>query len=126
MDDSAPARAALEHALSLFPDDQVTVVHAVDDLAAGYSGRPPASAGEDAEPDFFDDVDRIADEYGATVETRVVSGTAAEAILEFAESEGVEQIVMGSKGRSGVSRVLLGSIAEQVARRAPVPVTIVR
>ncbi|WP_255169441.1 universal stress protein [Natrononativus amylolyticus] len=126
MDDSEPARAALHHALSLFPDAEITVIHAVDDLAAGYSGRPPAAAGEEAEPEFFDDVDRLAEEYGVAIDRRVVSGTAAEAVLEFADEAEIDQIIMGSRGRSGVSRVLLGSIAEQVARRATVPVTIVR
>ncbi|MDG5818073.1 universal stress protein, partial [Natronococcus sp. A-GB7] len=39
IDDSAPARAALEYALERFPDDEVVVVHAVDDLEAGYRSR---------------------------------------------------------------------------------------
>ncbi|MDZ7731027.1 MAG: universal stress protein [Natrialbaceae archaeon] len=38
----------------------------------------------------------------------------------------VDRIVIGSHGRTGLSRVLLGSVAEEVARRAPIPVTIVR
>lgn len=125
MDDSAPARAALEYALERFPEDDVTVLHAVDDLEAGYAGRPPAVAGEDSYPDVFDDVDRIAEEYGRRVETQVVEGQAASAILEYAEEEDVDDIVIGSEGRSGVSRMLLGSVAEKVARRSPIPVMIV-
>ncbi|MDJ1432866.1 universal stress protein [Halostagnicola sp. A-GB9-2] len=125
VDDSDPARAALEYALEHFPDAEITVLHAVDDLAAGYAGQPPAIAGTDAEPEVFDEAKRLAAEYDADLETAVVDGTAGDAILEYAEEESVDGIIMGSKGRSGVSRVLLGSIAEQVTRRATVPVTVV-
>ncbi|WP_049914237.1 universal stress protein [Haloterrigena salina] len=128
MDDSEPARAALEHALSVFPNDEVTVVHVVDELEAGYGGRPPVtdSGGTDAdEPEFFADVRDIAAERDRRVETAVVEGTSADAILEYVRDNDVDGIVMGSEGRSGVSRMLLGSVAEAVTRQASVPVTIV-
>ncbi|WP_440766570.1 universal stress protein [Natronorubrum sp. DTA7] len=131
MDDSEPARAALEHAVSLFPDDEVRVLHVVDDLEAGYGGgRPPVTTGgekraDDDEPDFFEDVRSIAATHDRTVETTVIEGTSADAILEYAREHDVDQIVMGSQGRSGVSRILLGSIAEAVTRKSSVPVTIV-
>ncbi|KDE58580.1 universal stress protein UspA [Halostagnicola sp. A56] len=124
MDDSDPARAALEYALEYFPDAEITALHAIDDLEAGYADQPSA-AQAGSEPDVFADAERIAEEYDATIETRVVGGTAAEAILEYVGENGIDGIVMGSKGRSGVSRVLLGSIAEQVTRQADVPVTVV-
>ena len=124
MDGSEPARAALEHALSLFPDDEVTVLHAVDELAAGYGGQSMDEALAD-EPDFFDDVRELAASRSASVDLRQVEGAAADAILEYADEHDVDQIVIGSEGRSGVSRVLLGSIAEEVTRRSAVPVTIV-
>jgi nucleotide-binding universal stress UspA family protein len=47
-------------------------------------------------------------------------------ILRYAVDNGVDLIVMGTHGRSGVSHVLLGSIAERVVRRAPCPVLTVR
>ncbi|GAB3677988.1 universal stress protein [Halopiger thermotolerans] len=124
MDDSEPARAALEHALAVHRDAEITVLHAVDELESGYGGGPAGGA-DDAEPVFFEDVRSTADEYGRPVETTVVEGTSADAILEYADEHSVDQIVMGSEGRSGVSRMLLGSVAEAVTRRASVPVTIV-
>ncbi len=125
MDDSEPARAALEHALTVVHADRITVVHAIDDLEAGYGGGP--TAGEGAEPEFFEDAKAIARERdsSATVATEVVEGTAADAILEFADEADVDGIVIGSEGRSGAARVLLGSVAERVARESTVPVTIV-
>jgi nucleotide-binding universal stress UspA family protein len=47
-------------------------------------------------------------------------------ILRYAEEHEVDLIVMGTHGRSGVSHMLLGSIAERVVRRAPCPVLTVR
>ncbi|MFU8870020.1 universal stress protein [Natronococcus sp.] len=120
MDDSDPARGALEYAIERFPDDEITVVHAVDDLEAGYAGEPSA-----ADSEVFEDARRMAEERGRRLETRVLEGQAAEAILEHVAEADVDGIVMGSEGRSGVSRMLLGSVAEQVARQSPVPVTIV-
>ncbi|ELZ15918.1 UspA domain-containing protein [Natrinema thermotolerans DSM 11552] len=122
MDDSEPARAALDHALEWVPAERTTVVHAVDDLTADYEG---IVSGDD-EPDFFADARAIAEEYGRSLETAVVEGGGtAEAILEYVDEAGVDAIVMGSEGKAGVSRLLLGSVAEAVTRRAAVPVTIV-
>ena len=50
----------------------------------------------------------------------------AEAIVEYAERAGIELIVLGTHGRSGVERVLMGSVAERVVRTAPCPVLTVR
>lgn len=59
-------------------------------------------------------------------ETRLVTGLPVNRILEIAEKSGVRMIVMGSQGRTGLARALLGSKAEQVVRLARVPVTIVK
>lgn len=59
-------------------------------------------------------------------EHRLLTGDPAARIAEAAEAEHVDLIVMSSHGRSGVRRVLLGSVAESVLRRASCPVLIVR
>ena len=46
--------------------------------------------------------------------------------MTYAEENDIDHIVVGSHGRGGVSRMLLGSVAETVARRSSVPVTIIR
>jgi len=58
------------------------------------------------------------------IETAV--GKPSREIVSFAEENDVTQIIIGSHGRKGVSRVLLGNVAENVVRRAPVTVTVVR
>jgi nucleotide-binding universal stress UspA family protein len=55
-----------------------------------------------------------------------LTGSAESEILEFAESHHVDLIVMASHGRTGLSRLLMGSIAEGVMRKANCPVLIVK
>ncbi len=62
----------------------------------------------------------------AQVELLVQEGAAAENILHTAEQKAVDLIVMATHGRSGVRRLLLGSVAEKVIRSAPCPVLAVR
>jgi universal stress protein A len=59
-------------------------------------------------------------------EHRYLEGGPIHEIVAFAEREHVDLIVMGSHGRTGLSRLLMGSVAEGVARRAPCPVLIVK
>ncbi|WP_276259007.1 universal stress protein [Haloglomus litoreum] len=62
------------------------------------------------------------------IEFRVetVAGKPAREIVAFAEENDISEIVIGSHGREGVSRVLLGNVAENVVRRAPTTVIVVR
>ncbi len=53
-------------------------------------------------------------------------GDPADSILEAAQSEGADLIVVGSHGRGGLERALIGSVSDQVIRRAPCPVLVVR
>ncbi len=62
----------------------------------------------------------------ATLRTRVVVGLPASRIVEVAEEEGAQLIVVGSRGRTGLSHILLGSKAQRVAQLSPVPVTVVK
>lgn len=56
----------------------------------------------------------------------LLEGAPATEIVKAAERLNASQIVMGSHGRSGLARVLVGSVAESVLREAPCPVTVVR
>jgi nucleotide-binding universal stress UspA family protein len=59
---------------------------------------------------------------GCAVETAVLGGSAAAAIVRYARANAIDLIVIGTHGRTGMSRVLLGSVAEAVLRLAPCPV----
>jgi nucleotide-binding universal stress UspA family protein len=60
------------------------------------------------------------------VECRVVEGEAVAEILRAAEETKCEVVVMGTHGRTGLGRLVLGSVAEQVLRKAPCAVTTVK
>jgi nucleotide-binding universal stress UspA family protein len=57
-----------------------------------------------------------------TVERAVVEGIPHEAIVDYVEDEGVDVVVMGTHGRTGIEHYLVGSVAEKVVRTSPVPV----
>ena len=129
--DSAHSWPGLEHALERFPDADVVVMNVVDPAGAGYGERSADATADDTDATatpaetLFDAADELASEHGRTLDTALVEGRPAEAIVAFAEEHDVDAIVMGSRGRSGVSRVLLGSVAGTVVQDAPVPVTVV-
>jgi len=63
---------------------------------------------------------------GVSVRFLVWEGEAGEAILDAASAEGVDMIVVGTRGRGGMERLLMGSVSEHVVRHASVPVLVVR
>jgi len=74
----------------------------------------------------LDDVEAIADEHGVTMERALVDGNPSREIVRYAEDEGCDLVVMGTHGRGGIDRLLLGSVAEKVVRSSSVPVLTVR
>lgn len=61
-----------------------------------------------------------------TVTAEVLEGRVAESLSDYAESNGIDLIIIATHGRSGISRWVRGSIADRVLRSSPVPVLIVR
>jgi nucleotide-binding universal stress UspA family protein len=53
-------------------------------------------------------------------------GYAAQTITDFARNEGVDLIILGTRGRTGLAHLLMGSVAERVIRTAPCPVLVTR
>jgi len=56
------------------------------------------------------------------VDAEVISGDPVDTVVEFARDSGADLIVMATHGRGGLSHVLMGSVAEQIVRKAPCPV----
>jgi len=63
---------------------------------------------------------------GVTVSGKVVTGYAAEEILNTAKEENADMIIMGTHGRKGIDRILFGSVAEKVVKSAIQPVLTIR
>ncbi|ELY32632.1 universal stress protein [Haloferax volcanii] len=101
--------------------------------AGSFAGLPMESSWEglddmlraDAEA-ALDKVERAAESQGVPVETHVLEGTPSREIVEFAERGECDLIVIGTHGRGGIDRLLLGSVAEKVVRASKVPVLTVR
>jgi nucleotide-binding universal stress UspA family protein len=100
--------------------------------ASSPDGLPPKSALTDDERVTIElklrgETPFEAAEHGISTHTSVLEGhSAPEAILQAAERLDVDVIALASSGRSGLTRTLLGSVAEEVARQSTRPVLIVR
>jgi nucleotide-binding universal stress UspA family protein len=71
-------------------------------------------------------VENLGKEAGIKVEPVYLRGSPAEKILEYAEENNIDLIVMGTQGITGIKKFLIGSVAENVLRHSKVPVMIVR
>jgi nucleotide-binding universal stress UspA family protein len=71
-------------------------------------------------------LDRVQAPEGVVMETRLEEGEAAGEILRVVKEIAAGLIVMGTHGRTGLGRLLMGSVAEEVLRRAPCPVLTVK
>jgi nucleotide-binding universal stress UspA family protein len=111
-------------------DSRITVLHAgwvPTQYFAAYSevlAMPASELAKQARKEL-DDAVQAAKKKHARVEAQLITGDAPERILDFAKEHGVDAIVMGTHGRRGIPRVLLGSVAEKIVRLADVPVVTV-
>ena len=133
MDGSEASEQALEYAIETYPEAAITVLHVIDLPTPTVSEFGSGSYEETAVQSTEQRADEIADRaravassagYDGELEVTTSIGTPSRSIIDRATD--VDAIVMGSHGRHGASRILLGSVAETVVRRAPVPVTVVR
>jgi nucleotide-binding universal stress UspA family protein len=135
VDGSEYADRACELVLTEFPGATIVLLHVVNPAdAVGFN--PGASLPSFSEEwydreteraeELFDDVEAAAAERDVPVERAIEVGQPTSTIVDYAGDHDIDHIVMGSHGRKGVSRILLGSVAEAVVRRSPVPVTVVR
>ncbi|MCU4926826.1 universal stress protein [Halobacteria archaeon AArc-dxtr1] len=131
-DGSQPAQEAVEYALREHPDEEFVLFRVVE-LAGGsvsaglnLAREEVTKRRDEVADDVATDVTTLLEEADADFRIETALGDPAREIVEYAEEGGVSQIVIGNHGREGVSRILLGSVAESVVRRSPVPVTVVR
>jgi nucleotide-binding universal stress UspA family protein len=130
-DFSASAQAALAVAASLARDHRARLVLL-------FVSPPPVSSGDIFMPFPEEDYETRARRQFWLLQTNdpsfsklevdalVAEGDPAREILRAAKNVGADLIVMGSHGRTGIARVLLGSVAEAVLRRAECPVLTVK
>ena len=139
VDLSSYSRAALQHALAIarWYEAKVTVLHVFRQVPVVDTAAAALGAGLYAPPVVLTDVDRKAVERhlaefvahtpgAADVAIHVCEGiNVREEILREAEAVHADLLVLGSHGLTGVKRLVLGSVAEDVLRHSPTPVLIV-
>ncbi|TYT60457.1 universal stress protein [Natrialba swarupiae] len=136
IDESDRSTDALEFACREYPDAEITAIHVLDPgdfyAATGIEGGAMANYDEirkqheNRAEGILERAREQAAAYDHDLETEQVIGSVSRSIVDYVEGSDVDHVVIGSHGRTGASRILLGSVAENVARRSPVPVTIVR
>jgi nucleotide-binding universal stress UspA family protein len=93
--------------------------------AGGNSITQLENANEADAKDYVSSMAKRLNEEGLSVKGEVVTGKADEAIADYARKNGIDLIIMSSHGRSGVSRWVMGSVADRVMRSSIVPVLLV-
>jgi nucleotide-binding universal stress UspA family protein len=76
--------------------------------------------------DASNQVVELGEAQGLEIESAVLEGHPSNEIIEFAEGNDIDMIVIGTLGKSGLDRFLLGSVADKVTRNSKVPVLVVR
>lgn len=126
VDGSSAGEHALPHAFELAEqyDSTVHVLFVVDDTRDSVSvmGGPVLETLEQEGQSLVDDFVARAEDDGIDATGAVVRGAPYEAIVQYAEEHDIDVIVMATHGRTGVERVLLGSVTERVVRTASMPV----
>ncbi len=133
LDGSPLSEQAVPHAIALAENFQCSLILLKVLLPLASTLSLPSGAVKQAE----DASQELANEYlarvaapiqdrGFPVTTLTMSGRPHEEIITYAENEAVSIIVMSSRGQSGVSRWLMGSVADRVVRSVNVPVFLIR
>lgn len=132
-DGSAGATAALDHAVAVAAatDARLHALGVVDVTGVGFGPEytvPSDVLGglESVVHDAVADAVDRAEARGLAAVGEVRQGTPARGILDYAEAAGVDLVAVGTAGRTGLGRILLGSTAERVVRRSTPPVLTVR
>jgi nucleotide-binding universal stress UspA family protein len=132
-DGSDPADGAVEHALDLAStyDAEIHVLYVVDIRSAGQGewaldAEAVFEAGRGHGDAVVDEVADYVRSKDVSVTTAVRTGIPPEEIHDYVGEEACDLVVMGTHGRTGLDRYLLGSVTEKVVRQSDVPVLTVR
>ncbi|MEZ4256200.1 MAG: universal stress protein [Polyangiales bacterium] len=134
-DESISAMAAAKQAAA-WSGASVTLVHVFDPMpmVPPIALAPGYTIGEDVLSEIRENIQKGLEHLraehfggGATTELKMIEGSnPSHAICSFAKEGGYDLVVIGTHGRRGASRLLLGSVAERVVREAPCSVWVAR
>lgn len=132
IDYSEPSRRALQLALSLDADAQVDAIHVwdrpsfvSDEMFVHKDGQRHSLSElihENAEREMADFLATVTAPPGRQFSHRLLAGEPVSVILAEAAKPGYDVLVIGTHGRTGMTRLLLGSVTEKLIRLSPIPV----
>lgn len=132
-DGSTEAETVVSHAVYLAKAHDASL-HAVYVMnTTSFTGLPMETAWEGIDDVLrqegnaaLETVRETVEDDGLDITCRVLEGSPAREIVRYADEQECDLVVMGTHGRGGINRLLLGSVAEQVVRTCSVPVLTVR
>lgn len=124
-DGSDGTRQSITHGVAIATQFDATI-HALSIIPEGPLGTLQSDAATPAAHRAVERVAVDAERADVDVETTVGQGVPHEEILAYADEHEIDMIVMGTQGRTGLDRVLVGSVTERVVRMVDVPVVTVR
>jgi nucleotide-binding universal stress UspA family protein len=110
---------------------KIFVIYAIDPVILEQLTRDVGKKGVEKElkekgQRYLNHAAKLAEKEGLKAEAILAKGEPHDQIVHFAKSKGVNMIVMGTYGRRGMKRILIGSVTERVIEYAPCPVLVVR
>src|SRR5918999_250213 len=143
VDGSSPSVKALQYAFHLAElqtsDAELIVMHVLEDVKQGGAIGLQAKYGnvrlvegfkrarKEAALEWLKQIEEAAKKKGIRLKTEVLDGDSkVKVIIDYAKKNGVDLIVIGSRGLTAFKRLLLGSVANAVVSNAPCPVMVVR
>ena len=134
VDGSENANRAVAHMIKLYRNNAQIDIHLFNVQLPIDSGHARLFVSADELDNYrreegsaaLADARRMLDEAGVPYTHHIAVGHVADTIIRYAKERGVDKIVLGSHGRTGLLQVLLGSVAQEVLKRSDVPVTLVK
>jgi nucleotide-binding universal stress UspA family protein len=130
-DGSEHSKRATENALHIgncSPDSKVDIVYVIDhdkvksDVLSNWN----TAEIDDKYKSRLKDIEKMAEDSNVAYDTKILHGDPGPAIVEFANKNKFDVIVIGSRGLNGLQEFVLGSVSHKVAKRANCPVLIVK
>jgi nucleotide-binding universal stress UspA family protein len=133
VDGSANSDRAVKHAIELVAGGFADMLHLVN-VQPPVGGVVSTFVDRDTISDYHREhgaaalgsARRLCEAAAARAQAHIFVGRPAEIVAEYARKIAAKQVVLGTRGHSGMSGVLLGSVAQDVVARVDVPITLVK
>lgn len=134
VDGSQHSVRALSVVLGRLSHEKESEIHLLNVQLPVDSGHARMFVSEEALHDYhqaegvssLEEAGKILDDAHVAYARHILVGHISETIVRFAQEKGFDEIVMGTHGRTGLTHLLLGSIASEIVKKSQLPVTLVK